>query len=131
MSAFIGYHGTKNSDANRIINTNFTINHTNPGWLGSGVYFFEENDILARSFGNYKFPGNTSVIRAEIEVPDHQVFDLTNPSSDHSQEFHAFRLELLPVLDKQNINVKAKNEKDFDGKILNMLCRKSGYQLVR
>ncbi|MGG4268371.1 hypothetical protein [Peribacillus simplex] len=131
MSMFIGYHGTKSSIAKNIIRTNFTFNQANPGWLGSGNYFFEENERLANYWGNLRNPGNYSVIRAEINVPEEKKFDISDPNSDHSKEFHAMRDVLLPTLIQQNLKVKANSTKDFDGKILNVVCRKGGYQLVR
>ncbi|MBG9656349.1 hypothetical protein ABE24_16115 [Cytobacillus firmus] len=131
MALFIGYHGTNSNTAKNIIRTNFSFNTTKPGWLGSGIYFFEENEGLARYWGNLKSPGNASVLRTEIDVPDDKIFDVSDPSSDHSKTFHAFREQLLPVLHEKQINIKAENKTDFDGKILNMICIKEKYQLVR
>lgn len=131
MALFIGYHGTNSKIAQNIMRSNFTYNATKPGWLGSGIYFFEEDEGLASYWGNFRNPGNTSVIRTEIEVPDEKIFDVSNPSSDHSKFFHAFREELLPILHAKQINIKATNKTDLDGKIINMICIKEKYQLVR
>lgn len=50
MRYFIGYHGTSSVFAEKILQTNFLIDHIKVGWLGTGIYLFEENQELARSW---------------------------------------------------------------------------------
>lgn len=131
MVQYIGYHGTSSTIAKRIMQTNFKANLQQPGWLGSGIYFFEEDEKLARYFGGVNLNGPTSVLRAEIDIPDELVLDISVPYSEGNKEFHAYRDMLVPTLVKKGVTIKSKNKKDYDGKVLNILCSKQGYKLVK
>lgn len=131
MADFIGYHGTSSRNAEKIMQSNFRINNQNVGWLGSGVYFFEENYELARYWAN-TFSSEGTVIRCEMRVPDEEVLDVTAPGSSQNRLFHATRTQLIEhEIRKQNIDIFARNSKDLDGKVFNFLSLTKGYKLVR
>ena len=133
MKYYMGYHGTSTAHANRIMQTNFLINYQKVGWLGSGVYLFDENQEMAQSWAKYKYPENDkNIICCKIEVDEEKVFDVIDPLGEHNKFFHAIRKQLIEQeLKKRNIEVKAKNTKDFDGKTYNFICKAKGFELVR
>lgn len=49
MVQFIGHHGTSLRIAECIMERNFIIRPGKVGWLGTGVYFFEEEVLLAEN----------------------------------------------------------------------------------
>lgn len=121
MRYFVGYHETSSIFAKNILQTNFIIDHKKVGWLGTGIYLFEENPELACSWANYKYPDcKKKVIRCEIEIAEEKVFDVVDPMSEHNKFFHAVRKQLIgEEVKKRNLQIKAKNPKDFDGKTYN------------
>lgn len=74
----IGYHGTTQANAEKILQEQRFINSTkNNEWLGDGVYFFAyQNDaewwIKANRFKNQK----TEILKADLEYTDKQLLDL-------------------------------------------------------
>ena len=132
LKEFLGYHGTNKTDVLKIISTRFEINTKNIGWLGTGIYFFENSSNMAASWGRFDNPDRIiNVIECIIKVPEEKVFDVTDPYSEHTRKFHALRIEMIPILAKNNINIKVKNKSDHDGKIYNMICISDGYMIVR
>ena len=118
MKYFVGYHGTSSVFAEKILCTNFVVDHTKVGWLGTGIYLFEENQELARSWANYKYPNSKKgVIRCEVEIAEEEVFDVVDPLGEHNKFFHAVRKQLIEQIKKRNLQLRAKNRKDFDGKV--------------
>jgi hypothetical protein len=71
----IGYHGTSRECAQKIIRDNF-IDSGSIGWLGTGVYFFEESYLTkgpeeALSWAtNVRKKDDPVVLMAEIEMED-------------------------------------------------------------
>jgi hypothetical protein len=131
MLNFIGYHGTGKNNAKNILRTNFKVDFTKVGWLGTGIYFFHEGKELAEYWASRKF-ANYDVFRCEIEVPEEKVFDVTDPLGYNNQLFHAIRKELINnQIQLNKIDIIVKNKEDLDGKVYNLICKKKGYQLVR
>lgn len=132
MVMFIGYHGTSRSNSLQIQRTNFSIDYRKIGWLGTGIYFFDEGEKLAEDWSSYRFPKSNDVLRCEIEIPDEEVFDVTNPNSYHSELFHAIRKEFLEqqIKDKK-IDVIVKSRQDLDGKMYNLISRSKNFRLIR
>lgn len=52
VKEFMGYHGTSRKNVRLIKKTGF--NESNTGWLGTGVYFFEEDFELALKWAKKK-----------------------------------------------------------------------------
>ena len=70
---YIGYHGTSDSVATKIDKGNFSIDYKKIGWLGHGVYFFQEDIEIAKYWANRKFKNrgiSVGLLRAEITVPN-------------------------------------------------------------
>ena len=126
---FIGYHGTTMKSANRILKGNF-YTPTHQGWLGCGTYFFEGNLLLAKEFARCRHKTNEiAVIKCDIK--SNLVLDLTVPSGDGVKKFHQTRAELLEACRTNCLNVKAKNFKDFAASVIESLCKRENYDLVR
>ncbi|MFE8700896.1 hypothetical protein ACFYKX_09735 [Cytobacillus sp. FJAT-54145] len=133
MQLFIGYHGTSKQNAINILKTSFTIDYKKIGWLGTGIYFYEENSEMAVEWALYKCKSAPKdVIRSEIKIPAEEVFDVSIPGSKDNRFFHELRRKLVEVeLSKKNLDITVKNKKDFDGKTYNFICKTKGYKLVR
>lgn len=128
---FVAYHGTSKQIATNIIDSDF--HHNNKvGWLGTGIYFFNENQAMAYNWADTKkrFERPT-VLCCELSLPDDKVFDATVPDSEHNQMFHMYRNLLKMQLKSRNKFVKARNQEDFDGKTYNIICKQEGYELVK
>ncbi|GGD22924.1 hypothetical protein [Pontibacillus salipaludis] len=128
---FIGYHGTIKDKADKIKRTNFTVNFKHVGWLGTGVYFFDEDYDLALDYAKRVHKGRiTKVLRGELDVPPGEVFDCTD--DNYKKAFHKYREKLQKdLIEKHNVNLKVGNSNDFDGKVYNFIYRKKGYTLFR
>jgi len=135
----IGYHGTSSNVAETIKKHNFK--HSIHGWLGKGIYFFNEDLEMAKYFptrGNKMTPENVGVIECEIEISDDLVLDATNPLSEDMKLFHVIRTELIHnEISKNRINAKSKSinkekvKSDLDGIVYDILCKKEGFCLVK
>ncbi|WP_157515405.1 hypothetical protein [Luteimonas abyssi] len=128
---FIGYHGTNNNVAKQIIRTNF-INNGRVGWLGSGIYFFEEDFNLANTWAIARHNGKIpKVIRVEIKVPEREIFD-TADDRDSKKFFHEFRKRfLVDQLSGRKRKINVDSQEDLDGKIYNAIAKAKGYKLIR
>ena len=60
-----------------------------------------------------------------------KIFDVTNPQGSDSKKFHFTRDDFFRSLSKHRVNVFAKDKSERDAKIINMICIKEGYVLVR
>ena len=122
---FTGYHGTSH-----IQKTNFKISKS--GWLGEGVYFFEDNEILARNWARKKF-GNCriDVIKKTIMVNQDNLFDLSNPNSDDSKYYHEQRCKFIHNHTKHQLKAKYDTKKRYENIILNEICKNMDIHCVR
>lgn len=128
---FIGHHGTLSSNCKSIRKNNFR--ESKSGWLGKGVYFFEDDKELAKDWATYKRKGNLGkieVLECIIKTMPEKVLDVVDPKSKQSKDLNAFRENFLRIALKKE---RAINTEDrmLDGKILDMLCENSGFVLVR
>ncbi|MGD6893775.1 hypothetical protein [Bacillus infantis] len=129
MPVFVGYHGTKRSDARRIEQTNFVINQK-IGWLGKGVYFFEENSALAESWALYKYGTSIEVLETVLEVPQDKIFDVSHPYSNDTRDFYEARDELIEIMVENGIDLD-EEKSQLEGKVLDYICNTRGILLVR
>ncbi|HDR7855461.1 hypothetical protein [Bacillus paranthracis] len=131
MKSFIGYHGTDSVSANKIMKTKFRNDSTKVGWLGQGVYFFEENYALAKYWAGRYGEKSVNVIRSEICIPEKLVFDVTDTKGKNNKFFHEMKRQLIEKkIKEENIDVFTKSERDFDGKTYNLICEMKNYELV-
>ncbi|WP_339285488.1 hypothetical protein [Paenibacillus sp. FSL R5-0486] len=132
---FEGYHGTSESAAVKIEKGNFNIDYNRIGWLGNGVYFFQEDIEMANYWATRKFKNkgiSVGLFRVELAMLKRQVFDVTDPLGEHNKYYQGIRKRFVEnEIKKHGINVKAKNQDDLDGKVYNMICIKDRYKLVR
>lgn len=133
MARFIGYHGTSKVRISRVKTINFFINSTpgKMGWLGKGAYFFEDNPSLAEYWANYKYNGNPiTVLQCQLEADEGTTFDISNPNNQDSKDFHEAREELIQLIIEQKLNLD-EQKKQFDGKVIDYICKIRGILLVR
>ena len=64
----IGYHGTCEEAAQRILATGFEISRNEYDWLGDGAYFFQDAPVRAREWAEQRFGAEAAVIGAEIDL---------------------------------------------------------------
>jgi len=126
---FIGYHGTSERNAKNILSNGFK--KSDKGWLGSGVYLFENNDRLALFFAmNVKSFKNPAVLKCFIRIDESELLDLTDPNKTGCLEFHETRLDFMKSLKKAQFDVTI-DKKKFDSIIIDILCETKGYHIVR
>lgn len=132
---YIGYHGTSieyRTQILRLKGTGFTESAS--GWLGPGIYFFDNDYNMAHKFASKKYR-TVGVLECEIDVPDDKIIDLTNAKSHNNLTFHAIRDSLISLeLQKRNMkrtSEKGNNAEDFDNTTFKMLYLRKGYKLVR
>lgn len=101
---FTGYHATSRDRAEAIMRRNFKKSKS--GWLGEGVYFFEDNPKLAVEWARYKYRNDenalsaVTVIQSEIRCHKEKILDLTNPQSEDVSDFHRVRQNIIIHLRK-------------------------------
>lgn len=126
---FIGYHGTSSEAYNKI--REFGFNKSRGGWLGSGVYFYEENKEMSLDWARYKYTNKRiTSIKCNISVFKDRVLDVSNPQSECNKKVQNFRKELLNRGIKERTLIDFQDE-EIDCKILNFICTKDGYDIVR
>jgi len=128
---FVGHHGTLSSNCKNIRKNDFR--ETERGWLGKGVYFFDDDKELARNWAIYKRrgnPGRIEVLECIIKTTSEKVLDVVDPKSKQSKDLNAFRENFLKTALKKEriINI---DDRMLDGKVFDMVCELSGFSLVR
>lgn len=127
---YVGYHGTESSKAKRIIKTGFTINQRHRGWLGKGIYFFEDDKDLAKKYSEKRHPQKISnVIKSHLKVPDNKVFDTTVEIGRFT--FFQYRKQLKERMKKTGNKYKFSNSNHVDGIVYDMIVSEKGYDLIR
>ncbi len=129
--SFIGHHGTLYVNSKKIKREGFE--ESKSGWLGKGIYFFEDDKELARMWANYKkgtYQSKIDVIECNISLEQEKILDIVDPKSVHSKMINEFRENFLKVTLKENKIIKTEDT-TLDGKILDMICNRKGYSLVR
>lgn len=133
---FIGYHGTTHLNAKNIYKNGFIP--SNSGWLGEGVYFFESDEKMARSWANKNNKNvRIEVIERKIRVPHEKVFDLVNTLGKDNKLFHEKRLELMKSLTQKGLSIRLDKDKaeeqirKIETKILKEICKRGGFEVVR
>ncbi len=130
---FQGYHGTDLAIRDKIIQQGFLPSAT--GWLGTGIYFYEDDPYMARKIASKKYH-RVGVLQCQITLPDiSKCLDLTNPKQQCNRVYHALRDSIIKrILSERNLKIvsaKGNNPEDFDNTTCNMLCSSKGYVMVR
>lgn len=66
----IGYHGTSDAAARRILSSGFEVSRNDYDWLGDGAYFFQDAPVRAMEWARQRFGDDAAVIGAEIDLRD-------------------------------------------------------------
>jgi hypothetical protein len=127
----MGYHGTSVANANKIIKTKcFQIGKR--GWLGTGVYFFENDANMAvRFYKNSRNRIDVAVITCKIEAPDDKILDVTSPDSAGAKEFHSHRENFIEAVYEHQVEVTLQDRNHLEEIIYDDLCDRKKYQIVR
>ncbi|HEX6042509.1 MAG TPA: hypothetical protein VFZ20_31010 [Longimicrobium sp.] len=64
----IGYHGTSDAAARRILSSGFEISRNDYDWLGDGAYFFQDAPMRALEWARQRYGDHAAVIGAEIDL---------------------------------------------------------------
>lgn len=72
----IGFHGTSEEAAQRILASGFEISRNEYDWLGDGAYFFQDVQARALEWARDRFGPQAAVVGAEINLDD--CMDLLN-----------------------------------------------------
>lgn len=130
LKTYAGYHGTDRDAAKRIIKTKFIVNQKHIGWLGTGIYFFEEDKELAKEYAKARHPKKIiDVIECILEVKSDEVFDTTK--EDYQKAFHKYRQMFKKIAEKEQMILKPRNSEDLDGKVYDFIANKDKYILFR
>jgi len=66
----IGYHGTSETAAQRILASGFEVSRNEYDWLGDGAYFFQDAPARALEWARQRFEDSAAVVGAEIDLED-------------------------------------------------------------
>lgn len=136
LREFIGYHGTSHQNAKDIEQNGFLLSPA--GWLGMGIYFFQENKELARLWATKNNKGSrVEVLERTIKVEENKVFDMADVLGQDNILFHKLRLDL--VNKSKEVGIRCNFDKDkleeqirkIETAIINKICSDSGYEVVR
>ncbi|SDF45687.1 hypothetical protein [Sporolituus thermophilus] len=116
--AFIGYHGTSQRRAAKIIRERryklSVDTEKRPQWLGDGVYFFEKLS-WANRWAKYRYRDDCAVVKSRIIA--HSVFDLEEP--DDYDEFMYVAKLIIDTCKEHGEECRLKN-----GVVLNFIYNK-------
>lgn len=123
---FIGYHGTTRENGKNIIAMKYF--HYSVGekeWLGTGVYFFEDDIIQAKNFCvKARKYDEWMIIKSEIKAT--KVIDLIN--SEHLAEFRTIANKIRNRYKKQS---DGRPRELLNSVVLNIMYRANPYEIVR
>ena len=129
MAKYIGYHGTTKNAAKQIVNqSNFKVSAKIDDWLGTGVYFFENDCKQAYNFVKKgRRVADASIIKATLE-PEF-VFDLL--LTEAVSVFTDVHNKILPRLIR--MYGEDSNIDNYNGLIINYICANSNihFDMVR
>lgn len=127
---FEAYHGTSKTCAQSIMATNSFIPSTD-GWFGRGIYFFEKMPDLAKKFAECNDAPPISILKTRLRLDETKVLDICTPGSVGNEEFHLEKDYLEEKLIALGRDAIAKKRKYIDGNVIDILCKRKDYHLVR
>lgn len=130
----VGYHGSTSANCKEI--RKFGFKPSNTGWLGFGVYCFEDDRSFATKWARYKYSnGKVDAITCKISVSSDVFLDISDPRTEQSKAVNRFIEKLLINGNERKLGIELDFTKidnnDLDGRILDIICRKDGYKVVR
>jgi len=127
----LGYHGTSRTVANKIKREGFRLGKY-PGWLGTGVYVFEENPGLALQYAQCKkFVAEPTIIKAHLSIDEDTILDVSIPGSKGNRLFHEFKDSLQKAIVLKQYHIEFKNKYEMDGHTIDRLCKVREFSVVR
>ncbi len=127
---FIGYHGTHDHLVRRIFSQG--LNEARKGYLGKGVYFFEDNYDLAREWAlSRRDCKSPAVIKAQIECDHEKVLDITNPNCPERKLISSKVKSYFVKRTKDGYYLDANAMKEIEGNIIDNMCEVVDYKLIR
>lgn len=130
VKEFMGYHGTSRKNVRLIKKTGF--NESNTGWLGTGVYFFEEDFELALKWAKKKHNTHeVEFIKKKICVDEKKLFDISWPLAKQTQYYFKERERYMQEMIKRGYEVSVENRKRYENELINLICKTKKYDVVR
>lgn len=127
---YIGYHGTLKNIEKCIKSGGFTKSNT--GWLGEGVYFFQDDFELAKRWAIKKYNAeNVVFIKRTIRVEREKLFDITYPLSEQSKYYFRERERCIQEMKKRGYKVDVESRKRYENGLINLICVTKKYHVVR
>lgn len=125
-----GYHGTKSNIRKNIEDNGFI--ESKGGWLGKGVYFFEDDYEMAKKWAINKHKTiMVCYIKRKIIVEDEKFFDITWPLDPRTKYFFEERAHYVREMEKRGYSIEIDGKKRFEGAIIDLICAKKQYEVVR
>lgn len=126
----LGYHGTKKDIAKQIEKSDFT--ESEGGWLGKGIYFFQEDYEMARNWASKKYNTvMTAYIKRKIEVSEEKFFDITWPLDERTKYYFKEREKYVEEMERRGYSVEVETKKRFEGKLIDLICKKKKFEVAR
>lgn len=127
---FIGYHGTLKSIEKSINLGGFA--KSNNGWLGEGVYFFQEDYELAKMWAIKKYRNQKVVfIKKAIRIEKEKLFDITYPLSEQSRYYFKERHRYIDEMKRRGYDIDVANGRRYENGLMNLICNTRKYDAVR
>lgn len=121
------YHGTSKEYSRSILNKGFNISSW--GYLGSGVYFYENNKNMAEKWCKYnKDFSYIAILKYLLDVDEGVVLDLTDPNSETFSDFEKGVIKIVRTLQANRIRIKTN---DCGSNFIDSYCRESKKYVVR
>ncbi|MFN8302606.1 MAG: hypothetical protein U0U46_08945 [Saprospiraceae bacterium] len=131
-----GWHGTNETNGERILATGFEESQGEDHWLGKGVYFFTEGvgdpkehaKNWAKSEAHKKKDTRYAVVKAGISVNDEAVLDLRQ---DRALElFNVHRSYILRQVRQAQREFRIQNDAYSDSKVIEHMKQTAGLEVV-
>ena len=116
----IGYHGTSGVKADEILRVGFQTSENAYDWLGTGVYFFEEDFGRAQRWARDSAPDDPSVIAAAISLGN--VLDLFDQEATSALRDLAVATEERFHQQNTALPQNRGGRHDFDCMLINLFC---------
>lgn len=130
VKSFTGYHGTTLEKFHSISKNGFK--KSNNGWLGEGIYFFEEDYEMAKRWAEKKYNTiNVRLLKKTINVDSDKLFDITYPLSEQSKYYFSERERFIKEMKERGYEVNVENRKRYENELINLICRIKDYNVVR
>ena len=127
---YIGHHGTDKKHLPNIFAEGFLC--ARKGYLGSGVYFYENNMDLAREWAeNRRQCKKSTVLQAEIECDIDNILDISDPNC---KERRLIGSQVVKYFTRRKQNGYYLNDnamKEIEGNIIDDMCKRVNYKLIR